>query len=82
MPIPATSACAPVRAEGLLPYEPLSVPLPYRSEGFAEDLVDHLTPADAVAGPERPAPWGRIGTWLAAAPMAVTLLSAAASVLV
>ena len=82
MPAPALTLSHAATADDLLPFEPLAVPPLYRSEGFAEDLLDD---ADRGAGwpqPGRPAPWGRIGTWLSVLPMAVTVLSAAASVLV
>lgn len=64
--------------------EALVVPNLYRSEGFAEDLIDDAQ-ADWPAPWEHadaPSPWGRVGGWLSALPLAVTVLSAAASVLV
>jgi hypothetical protein len=69
-------------ADDLLPFEPLAVPPLYRSEGFAEDLLDEADSRSGWPQPGRLAPWGRIGTWLSVLPMAVTVLSAAASVLV
>ncbi|MEN9629413.1 MAG: hypothetical protein RJA10_2640 [Pseudomonadota bacterium] len=79
MPSPALSWNA--AADDLLPAESLAAPPLYRSEGFAEDLFDDADNRPGRPQPNQPAPWGRIGTWLSALPLAVTVLSAAASVL-
>jgi hypothetical protein len=80
MPSPALSL-SPADDE-LLADEPLALPPLYRSEGFAEDLLDEADSPAGWAQPGRVSRLGSIGTWLSALPIAVTVLSAAASVLV
>ena len=62
--------------DDLLPFEPMTVPPLYRSEGFAEDLADE-TVDGAVLAPG----WPARRVLLHAMPLAVTVFSAAASVL-